>query len=203
MPLIADFVPESKPVARKPFVGCIPLPISRAMTDSTSCSGTPIARIRAAAAVLLAMALMGLPSVLQATGADGPSVADRWDEDPTQIFDAADVDLAELQWLARPVVVFANTPRDPAFVEQMEELLAEIDRLVERDVILIVDTDPDAASELRRKLRPRGFMLTLIGKDGQVKLRKPLPWTVRELSRSIDKMPMRRREMRENPSASE
>lgn len=203
MPLIADFVPESKPVARKPFVGCIPLPISRAMTDSTSCSGTLIARIRAAAAVLLAMALMGLPSVLQATGADGPSVADRWDEDPTQIFDAADVDLAELQWLARPVVVFANTPRDPAFVEQMEELLAEIDRLVERDVILIVDTDPDAASELRRKLRPRGFMLTLIGKDGQVKLRKPLPWTVRELSRSIDKMPMRRREMRENPSASE
>jgi len=50
---------------------------------------------------------------------------------------------------------------------------------------------------LRTKLRPRGFMLVLIGKDGGVKLRKPLPWDVRELSRTIDTMPMRQREMRD------
>ncbi len=54
-----------------------------------------------------------------------------------------------------------------------------------------------SGSDLRTKLRPRGFMLVLMGKDGEVKLRKPLPWTVRELSRSIDKMPMRQREERE------
>ena len=120
-----------------------------------------------------------------------------WEADPAQVFDAAEVDLATLQWRARPVVVFADTPFDPAFEEQMEELLAETDRLVERDVILIADTDPDRASDLRRQLRPRGFMLALLGKDGQVKLRKPLPWTVRELSRSIDKMPMRQRELQE------
>ena len=33
--------------------------------------------------------------------------------------------------------------------------------------------------------------------DGQVKLRKPLPWDVRELTRSIDKMPLRQQEIDE------
>jgi len=50
---------------------------------------------------------------------------------------------------------------------------------------------------VRRELRPRGFMLALVGKDGQIKLRKPAPWDVRELSRSIDKMPMRQQEIRD------
>ena len=111
------------------------------------------------------------------------------------MFDAADVDLADLRWGARPVVVFANSPQDPSFEEQMGELADDIDQLIARDVILITDTNPEMPSALRTKLRPRGFMLVLIGKDGETKLRKPLPWTVRELNRSIDKMPMRRQEM--------
>lgn len=141
--------------------------------------------------------LTTLSLVLPAQAADVASVTERWEADPGQIFDAAEIDLAELMWLARPVVVFANSPRDPAFLEQMEELLAELPRLSERDVIVIVDTDPDGRSALRLKLRPRGFMLVLMGKDGQVKERKPQPRTVRELSRSIDKMPLRRQELRE------
>jgi len=48
---------------------------------------------------------------------------------------------------------------------------------------------------LRSILRPRGFMMALVGKDGRVALRKPAPWSVRELSRSIDKMPLRQQEM--------
>lgn len=141
--------------------------------------------------------LTTLSLVLPAQAADVASVTERWEADPGQVFDAAEIDLAELMWLARPVVVFANSPRDPAFLEQMEELLAELPRLSERDVIVIVDTDPDGRSALRLKLRPRGFMLVLMGKDGQVKERKPQPRTVRELSRSIDKMPLRRQELRE------
>ena len=69
------------------------------------------------------------------------------------------------------------------------------DMLLDRDVIVLTDTDPAAQSPIRQKLRPRGFMMVLIGKDGGVKLRKPLPWTVREISRSIDKMPMRLQEV--------
>ena len=46
-------------------------------------------------------------------------------------------------------------------------------------------------------------MLTVIGKDGGVKLRKPFPWDVRELSRSIDKMPLRQQEIRDAVQATE
>ncbi|MFO6462871.1 DUF4174 domain-containing protein [Jannaschia sp. KMU-145] len=129
--------------------------------------------------------------------ADTPDPLAAWEEDPTLVFDATEIDLAEFLYAARPIVVFANSPRDPAFIEQMGELEDGLSEMVDRDVVVVVDTDPAARSELRTRLRPRGFMLVLIGKDGQVKLRKPLPWTTRELSRSIDKMPMRQRELRE------
>ncbi|WP_072777488.1 DUF4174 domain-containing protein [Marivita hallyeonensis] len=113
------------------------------------------------------------------------------------ILEAADVNLDDFRWLKRPVLVFAESPADPSFVQQMQYLTRELDELVERDVVIIVDTDPAAQSDVRTKLRPRGFMLALIGKDGQVKLRKPLPWSVRELTRSIDKMPIRQQEIRD------
>ena len=136
-----------------------------------------------------------------ASAADGESGAvdmvAAWEADPTHVFDAGEIDLDAFQWRARPVVVFANSPFDPAYAEQMEELQSEIERLVARDVVLIADTDPDSRSEPRLRLRPRGFMLVLIGKDGQVELRKPQPRTARELSRTIDKMPLRRQEMRD------
>jgi hypothetical protein len=107
--------------------------------------------------------------------------------------------LDEYLWEKRPVVVFANTPNDLLFKRQMELLEDGAAELAERDVIVIVDTDVDAeeTTPLRKKLRPRVFQLVLIGKDGQVKLRKPRPWTVRELSRVIDKMPMRQQELRQ------
>ena len=109
--------------------------------------------------------------------------------------DAADVTLEELQWVARPVVVFADTPADGRFQRQMTLLAARPEVLADRDVVVIVDTDPEANSEIRKTLRPRGFSLVLIGKDGMVKQRKPNPWDVRELSRAIDKMPMRQQEI--------
>ena len=143
----------------------------------------------------LTTALMALTLAWPAMAADTPSLVDRWRDDPGQVFDAEDIDIAELQWIARPVIVFANSPNDPAFEDQMAEIAEGLADLIERDVIVIIDTDAATPSVLRNKLRPRGFMLVLMGKDGQVKLRKPLPWTVRELSRSIDKMPMRQREI--------
>lgn len=135
-------------------------------------------------------------AALAADGAD-TSVMDRWEADRTQVFDAAEIDLADLRWIARPVIIFADTPADPAFTRQIELLEARSDELSERDVILIADTSLDDRSALRIKLRPRGFQLTLIGKDGGVKLRKPFPWDVRELTRQIDKMPLRQQELRE------
>ncbi|QDY69571.1 DUF4174 domain-containing protein [Qingshengfaniella alkalisoli] len=106
-------------------------------------------------------------------------------------------DLEQFLWIARPVVVFADTANDPRFIQQMDLLNREKDALFRRDVVVLTDTDPDAESELRRQLRPHGFSLVVIGKDGQVELRKPSPWHVRELTRAIDKMPLRQQEMRE------
>ncbi|MGB5865723.1 MAG: DUF4174 domain-containing protein [Sulfitobacter sp.] len=122
---------------------------------------------------------------------------------PLVILNAVETDLSDFKWKNRPVIVFADSADDPAFVEQLELLASRAGELTERDVVVIVDTDPDARSDIRLKMRPRGFMLTLVGKDGELKLRKPFPWDVREITRSIDKMPMRQREIREAKEAAE
>ena len=113
------------------------------------------------------------------------------------LFEGSDTDLSEFLWIKRPIVVFADTPNDPRFIEQMTFLNADVPALMLRDVIVLTDTNPAARSELRRTLRPRGFMLVLIDKDGGVKQRKPAPWDVREISRTIDKFPTRQQEIRE------
>jgi hypothetical protein len=51
------------------------------------------------------------------------------------------------------------------------------------------------------QLRPRGFMLALVSKDGSVFQRKPAPWDVREISRAIDKLPQRQQEIRDGLSS--
>jgi hypothetical protein len=114
---------------------------------------------------------------------------------------ASEVSLPELQWIARAVVVFADSPNDPMFRQQMDLLLAEIDRLVERDVILITDTDPAARNSVRLDLRPRGYALTVVDKDGRVLQRKPEPWSVRELTGSIDRTLLRQQEIEDRRGA--
>ena len=99
------------------------------------------------------------------------------------------------EWAQRPIVVFANSDKDPNFISQMEFLSQDIKALKERDIVVLVDTNPSVPSALRKKLRPHGFAFILIGKDGQVKLRKPSPWNIREIARVIDKMPIRQQEI--------
>lgn len=116
-------------------------------------------------------------------------------EAPQLEFPAGEVSPADFLWRSRPVVVFADTPDDPSFVEQMNALRRQPEMLLERDVVVIVDAEPAANSIWRRQLNPRGFSLVVIDKDGQVKQRKPLPWDVREISRAIDRFPLRRQEI--------
>jgi len=109
--------------------------------------------------------------------------------------DAAGVTLNDFLWLKRPIVVFADTPNDPAFQRQMQRINADLAPLEERDVVIITDTDPAARTEVRQRLRPRGFSLVLMDKDGEVKRRNPSPWRVREITHAIDRFPLRRQEM--------
>ena len=104
---------------------------------------------------------------------------------------------ADLMYTKRPVVVFADSPNDPNFIRQMELLARDPGALDERDVILITDTDPAARTEVRQKLRPRGFSLVLLDKDLKPVIRKPLPWEVREITHAIDKFPLRRQEIQQ------
>ena len=118
-----------------------------------------------------------------------------------QILDAAGVDPALFQWEWRILAVLADTPNDPAFTRQMREIEALSGDLFERDVVVLIDTDRNSGSALRRMLRPRGFMLAIIDKDGEIKQRRPSPRDVREISAIIDRFPLRRQEIQERRPA--
>ncbi|MFC6686383.1 DUF4174 domain-containing protein [Jhaorihella thermophila] len=118
-------------------------------------------------------------------------------EQPPLIRPAGDTGLGEFLWTNRVLVVFADSPADPRYQDQIKFLQEGEDMLRDRDVIVLTDTSPADRTPVRRKLRPRGFQLTLVDKDGVVKLRKPVPWTVREIAATIDKTPMRLMEVEE------
>jgi hypothetical protein len=111
--------------------------------------------------------------------------------------DAAGVTFAEFLWIKRPVLVFADSPNDPAFAQQIEYLADDAQALADRDVVVITDTNPAGKSNARIRFRPRGFSLVLMDKDGGVEIRKPRPWDVREITRAIDKFPLARQEVLE------
>ena len=144
---------------------------------------------------LLALALCcALPAFASAQDAQDPPLLEQWQENPLQIFDATEVDPDALMWRARIVVVFAETTYDPQYQEQVALLLEDMGELAERDVIVVTDAEPDERSPLRSKLRPHGFAMVLIDKDGRVALRKPAPWEVHEITRTIDRSPLRMQE---------
>ncbi len=161
--------------------------------------------MRATPLILLALLALTLPAPAPAQDASGATIA-MADDAPSEIVeevidplaprDAAGLTLAEFQWIARPIVVFADTPADPRFIEQMELLTERGDALLERDVVIIVDTDPAARSDIRTALRPRGFSIVVVAKDGTVGMRRPAPRDVREIIRAIDNFQLRQEEIR-------
>lgn len=112
-----------------------------------------------------------------------------------EVISAAEADPAAYLWKSRMLVIFADDPQDPSFRQQLQILEREPAALILRDVIIVTDSDPTAASAWRRSLHPEGFSMVLVDKDGQAKLRRPSPWSVREITRAIDKTPLRRQEI--------
>lgn len=98
----------------------------------------------------------------------------------------------DMVWVARPVLIFADTEADPRVARQLQMLEAEAEKLKDRDVVIIVDTDPAEKSAFRQKIRPRDFRFVLIDKDGKIVYRKPDPVSSRELIRLIDRLPSRK-----------
>jgi hypothetical protein len=139
-----------------------------------------------------------LAALLPITAAAEGSPADTTTYGPIP---ADQVVFADQMFVKRPLVVFADTPNDPNFIRQIDLISGALSVLEERDVVIVVDTDPEARSEWRQKLRPRGFSLVIMDKDLKPVVRKPNPWTVREIVAAIDKLPLRRQEVLElNPA---
>lgn len=105
--------------------------------------------------------------------------------------------LERYRWQARPVLIFAPSPEDPSYRAATAQLAALRDGLAERDIVVLVDTDPDAGGALRDRLGAEGFEMLLVGKDGGVKLRAGEVIPPETLFATIDRMPMRQREMQE------
>lgn len=154
-----------------------------------------------AAAPLPAQDALAATAVTSGVEAGQTDPVAAWQAEPGAVIEATGVDLEAFEYVARPLVVFADSPEQPQFVEQMRLIESDVAALALRDVAIIVDTDPDARSDVRQALRPRGFGLVLMDKDGRVALRRPSPLTTREISRAIDGMPLRQEELRNRGAA--
>src|SRR3954469_3478918 len=108
--------------------------------------------------------------------------------------------LARYRWKARVLVVLAADPESPALAEQKRQIESMKGGAGERDLVLV---QPPAGSAQAKALRTRltlgaePFQAVLVDKDGGAKLRAAKPITARELTATIDAMPMRQDEMRQ------
>ncbi len=141
-----------------------------------------------------AIALAALLVVLQPGLAPGAASTPDPDE---MIIPAEGRELSEFRWTKRPFVVFADSASDPRFVQQMDLINNRLDALADLDVVVIVDIDPASRSAIRTELRARDFMVVLISKEGAIVQRKPTPLDVRDLTRSVNKLPLRQQEIRD------
>jgi hypothetical protein len=119
------------------------------------------------------------------------------------------MDLKQYQWKNRLLLVFAPSPEDEQYQEQLE-LLSNDDELAERDLVLfhIFESDSGFAGETRLseedvtklqeqfKVEPKDFTVVLLGKDGTEKERWKRAVEASELFSLVDEMPMRQAEMR-------
>jgi hypothetical protein len=103
------------------------------------------------------------------------------------------------------LLVAAPTATLAAFQTQ-HELLASAARQLQARDMLVLDVLHDRLSPADQQYLQRdlglhltGFEVVLIGKDGGVKQRSTQPLAPTELFGTVDKMPMRRQEMRQRP----
>ncbi|QLE01704.1 DUF4174 domain-containing protein [Galbibacter sp. BG1] len=120
------------------------------------------------------------------------------------------MDLTDLKWKNRIVVVKYNNPIEVKNAEQTQLFLKNDQENKDRD-LLIFSIDPEKAymGEQKTSQKPEQFWeqlhlkqdfegVILIGKDGGIKLKKEFLVQPEEVYALIDTMPMRKREMDNN-----
>ena len=98
----------------------------------------------------------------------------------------------------RRLVVVVGQPDDPRVTQQHAALEHDAAALRERDLV-VQDITPETARRERPELgvsSQAAFEVLLVGKDGEVKLRREKLVAASEITALIDTMPMRQNEMR-------
>jgi len=118
--------------------------------------------------------------------------------------------LEQYQWQNRVVLVFAPGNSNPLYRDQVQEFKGYEDGFADRDLITFHLFSGMESFQGNKKLnknlsdqfyqyydvRKGEFIVLLIGKDGNEKLRQSKPLATDTLFSVIDAMPMRQREMR-------
>lgn len=123
-------------------------------------------------------------------------------------------DLDQHLWRDRILVLAAPGAGDADLQRQRLAVAHYADAVVDRDLRVFVlsgragtrdatPLDADAVARLRDAwgLPGDARAMLLVGKDGGVKMRAPLEGDIRDVFAEIDRMPMRRDEMRRRPPA--
>lgn len=119
--------------------------------------------------------------------------------------------LKSLQWKNRVVIIYSNQSNDVDYQNQFALLKEQEEELVERDVIVLSVFEEGrkagGASLAKGWGKPiyeqyfssdNNFQLILIGKDGGLKFKNSQITNIQELIEVIDRMPMRKAEMKKN-----
>ncbi len=104
--------------------------------------------------------------------------------------------LAALQWRARPVVILSDTRDDPRAVRQAAALARAGAAVRERQIAVLREAAVGGALRRRFGVADHGFAVVLVGKDGDVKRVWHMPVDPGLIFGVIDRMPMRRDEMK-------
>ena len=103
--------------------------------------------------------------------------------------------LDALRWNARPVLVFAEAG-DARLDRQLALFAENAGDLAARRNVVVVDRGGPEGAALRARFAPEGFTVILVGLDGGEKFRADRVVDPDALDALIDRMPMRRRELR-------
>ena len=123
------------------------------------------------------------------------------------------VDLTAYQWKNRLLILFAPAENDLVYQSFKEQIQRRTQEVQDRELLIfhVFETEEGRLGHLPLKkeqllflrkefsILPGQRIVILIGKDGEVKLRRELPLELSEIFSVIDAMPMRRREIRERP----
>lgn len=109
----------------------------------------------------------------------------------------AETDLSTFKWKNRVLVLLAPSDHDPRLGEQQATATAVAAGFSERDLIVVTEIGIEGPLHRMFGTRVGDFQVVLVGKDGHSTLQWSKPVSSEVLFSVIDKMPMRRDEMRQ------